>query len=144
MGTSSKTENETETEVKEKLTISSYEETIKALTAQLQEQITANAASWRGSSINQNMEGKYAWKRVPPRSGEPSAKKVYSDGITKTYHWCPYHSQWTIHSPAECKRLKSGRNKKEYKDRKAFKIQDFKEKKASLHPSKGSISGMHA
>ena len=80
MGTSSKTENETETEVKEKLTISSYEETIKALTAQLQEQITANAASWRGSSINQNMEGKYAWKRGPPRSGEPSTKKLYSDG----------------------------------------------------------------
>jgi hypothetical protein len=78
------------------------------------------------------MEGKYAWKRVPPRSGEPSAKKVYSDGITKTYHWCPYHSQWTIHSPAECKRLKSGRNKKEYKDRKAFKKQDFKEKKGKL------------
>ncbi len=56
--TDSETENENETEVKEKLTISSYEESIKALTAQLQEQITANAARWSGSSINQNMEGK--------------------------------------------------------------------------------------
>jgi hypothetical protein len=42
--TSSETENEAETEVKEKLTTSGYEETIKALTTQLQEQITAKVA----------------------------------------------------------------------------------------------------
>jgi hypothetical protein len=134
---SSETENEAETEVKEKLTINSYEEIIKALTAQLQEQITANVTRWSGTGSNQNMEKKYAWKRTPPKSGEPSTKKVYSDGKTKVYHWCTYHSQWTVHSPAECKRLKSGR-KKEYKDRKAFKKQDFKDKKQAYIQAKAA------
>jgi hypothetical protein len=75
------------------------------------------------------MERKYALKRVAPKGGEPSIKKAYSEGKTKTYHWCPYHSQWTIHSTAECKRLKSGKNKKDNKDRKAFKRQCLKDKK---------------
>ena len=104
----------------------------------MQEHITANAAKWSGSGYNQDMERKYAWKRVPPKSGEPSTKKVYSDGKTKTYHWCPYHSQWTIHSSAECKRLKSGKNKKEYKNRKAIKKQDFKDKKQAYIQAKAA------
>jgi hypothetical protein len=76
------------------------------------------------------MDKKYAWKRVPPKSKEPSTKKVYSDGKSKTYHWCPYDSQWTIHSPAECKRLKSTKGKQEYKSKKAIKS---KGKEASIH-----------
>jgi len=75
--------------------INSYEEMIKALTAQLQEQTAAYTARWSGPSSNsqQDMDKKYAWKRVPPKSGEPSTKRMYSDGKNKTYHWCLHHNQ---------------------------------------------------
>jgi hypothetical protein len=54
---------------------------LKALTSQLQETV-ANTARWSGPnpSTQQDMDKKYAWKRVPPKSGEPSIKRVYSDG----------------------------------------------------------------
>lgn len=39
-----------------------------------------------------------AWKYVAPAAGQPTTKKVGK----KTYHYCPFHKQWTIHSPAEC------------------------------------------
>jgi hypothetical protein len=43
---------------------------------------------------------KWAWKDKKPKDNESKTKKV--DG--KTYHWCPKHKAWTIHSPAECKK----------------------------------------
>jgi hypothetical protein len=80
-------EMETEEE-KEKPQANSYEEMIKALAAQLQEQTAADTARWSGPSTSsqQVMDKKYAWKRVPPKSGEPSTKRKYSDGKHKTYH----------------------------------------------------------
>jgi hypothetical protein len=57
------TNSETETkEEKEKPLVSSYEEMIKALTAQLQEQTAAYTARWSGPSSNskQGMDKKYA------------------------------------------------------------------------------------
>jgi len=39
-------------------------------------------------------------------------KRMYSDGKSKVYHWCPHHLQWTIHSPSECKRQPSRMKKK--------------------------------
>jgi hypothetical protein len=77
------TNSETETkEEKEKPKTNSYEEMIKALTAQLQEQTAAYIARWSGpnSSTQQDMDKKYARKRVPPKSVEPSTKRMYSDG----------------------------------------------------------------
>jgi len=74
------TNSDTETkEEKEKPLVGSYEEMLKALTAQLQETV-ANTARWSGPNTQQDMEKKYAWKRMPPKSGEPSIKRVYSDG----------------------------------------------------------------
>jgi hypothetical protein len=73
------TNSETETvEEKEKPLVSSYEEMIKALTAQLQEQTAAYTARWSGPSSNsqQDMVKRYAWKRVTPKSGEPSTKRM--------------------------------------------------------------------
>jgi len=84
------------------------------------------------------MDKKYAWKRVPPKSGEPSTKRVYSDGKQKIYHWCPYHNQRTIHAPADCKRLKPTREKKDYKSRKATKRQDLKDKKQAFMQAKAA------
>jgi hypothetical protein len=81
----------------------------------------------------------HAWKRVPPRSGEPSTKRMYSDGKNKIYHWCPHHNQWTIHTAAECKRLKPTRGKKDYnKNKKAIKRQNFKDKKQAFIQAKAA------
>jgi hypothetical protein len=135
------TNSETETkEEKEKPKANSYDEMIKALTAQLQEQTAAYTTRWSGPSSNsqQDMDKKYAWKRVPPKSGEPSTKRMYSDGKNKTYHWCPHHNEWTIHTAAECKRLKPTRGKKDYKNKKAFKSQNFKDKKQAFIQAKAA------
>ena len=40
---------------------------LKALTAQLQETV-ANSAKWSGLNSQQDMNKKYAWKRIPPKS----------------------------------------------------------------------------
>jgi hypothetical protein len=60
-------------EEKEKPQADSYEEMIKALTAQLQEKTAADTTRWSGpcSNSQQDMDKKYAWKRVPPKSGKP-------------------------------------------------------------------------
>ena len=39
------------------------------------------------------------WMLVKPSEGQPKTKKVNN----KTYHWCPNHQSWTIHTPADCK-----------------------------------------
>jgi hypothetical protein len=136
------TNSETETEEeKEKPNNNRYEEMIKALTVQLQEQTAAYTARWSDSNANsqQDMDKKYAWKRVPPKSGEPSTKKMYSDGKNKIYHWCPNHNQWTIHTAAECMRLKPTRGKKDYnKNKKVIKRQNFKDKKQAYIQAKAA------
>jgi hypothetical protein len=110
-----------------------YQDEIKALTAKLKEYTTAYTARWSGPN-EVNHDKKYAWKRIPPKDGEPVTKKVHVNGISKTYYWCPYHLQWTVHSPKECKRLPSGKAKNRPTDKKAIKRSQFKErKKAYIH-----------
>ena len=130
-------ESEVETEVeKEKSKVQSYEDTIKALTTQLQEYATAYTAKWSGSP-QENLDRKWAWKRIPPKAGEPSCKKVHADGKSKTYYWCPYHNQWTIHTPAECRKVKI--RKRENKSKKVHKkTSNFKEKKQAYIQAKAA------
>ena len=110
-----------------------YEDEIKALTAQLKEYATAYTARWSGSNEVKS-DKKYAWKRIPPKDGDPVTRKERVNGISKTYYWCPYHLQWTIHTPKECKRLPSGKGKSKLTDKKAIKRAQFKErKKAYIH-----------
>ena len=40
-----------------------------------------------------------AWKKVPPKDGEPKEKK-HGD---YTFHWCEHHMAWTVHKPADCR-----------------------------------------
>jgi hypothetical protein len=42
-------------------------------------------------------DGAYAWKDVPPKTGEPQTKPFKG----KTYHWCVNHEhpQWALHNP---------------------------------------------
>ena len=130
-------ESEVETEVeKEKSKVQSYEDTIKALTTQLQEYATAYTAKWSGSP-QESLDKKWAWKRTPPKAGEPSCKKVHADGKSKTYYWCPYHNQWTIHTPAECRKVKI--RKRENKSKKVHKkTSNFKEKKQAYIQAKAA------
>jgi hypothetical protein len=51
---------------------------------------------------------------------------------------CPYHNQWTIHAPADCKRLKPTKRIKDDKGRKAIKRQDFKDKKQNIIQAKAA------
>jgi hypothetical protein len=43
---------------------------------------------------------KWAWKKVPPRSGEPKTKLM--PGFDKDTHWCDVHQAWTVHLPEDC------------------------------------------
>lgn len=40
-----------------------------------------------------------AWKKVPPKDGDPKSKTVGK----LTYNWCLHHMAWTVHKPSECK-----------------------------------------
>lgn len=42
-----------------------------------------------------------AWKKIPPKAGE-AKQKIHKE---LTWHWCDNHMQWTIHTPADCKKL---------------------------------------
>jgi hypothetical protein len=118
---------------KEKYKSKMYKDEIKALTAKLKEYTTAYTSRWSGPN-EVNHDQKYAWKMIPPKDGDPTIKKVHVNGISKTYYWCPYHLQWTVHSPKECKRLPAGKGKKKQSDKKVIKRSQFKErKKAYIH-----------
>lgn len=53
-----------------------------------------------------NTDNKYAWKKVPPKEEESHTKDVNG----KTYHWCPHHSAWTIHTLKSNKRMLNSPN----------------------------------
>ena len=40
-----------------------------------------------------------AWKKVPPKEGEPQTKKIKK----KDFHWCEHHMAWTVHLPTDCR-----------------------------------------
>ena len=77
---------------------------IVALTALIKKQSTTpkkkkeSEKSKDDKKRKQGLDKKWAWKEKNPKDGELKTKK-YAE---KTYHWCPKHSAWTIHSPKEC------------------------------------------
>ena len=42
----------------------------------------------------------WAWKNVALTEGQKQTKKFRK----KTYHWCPNHKMWTIHTPQQCEK----------------------------------------
>jgi hypothetical protein len=56
------------------------------------------------AKINEHSKGKkqnrmiLGWKKKEPSAKDPPVNTVNG----KTYHWCPKHKLWTIHSPADC------------------------------------------
>jgi hypothetical protein len=128
---------ESESEV-EKQPSNSFEDTIKALTAQLKECAEAYTAKWGNPGTSEDKEKKYAWKLIPPKDNEPSEKRMYTDGTSKVYHWCPHHLQWTIHSPSECKRQPSRMKKKSIFKKTKKKKEDFRAKKSAYLQAKAA------
>jgi hypothetical protein len=61
---------------------------------------TDTKRSERGKSSNNS---KWAWKTVPPKAGEP--KTIKRGTPVKTYHWCPKHEAWCIHTPEACEKV---------------------------------------
>jgi hypothetical protein len=45
-------------------------------------------------------EDKWAWKKVPPKEGEPQSKQM--PDFDKIHHWCEDHQAWVVHTPASC------------------------------------------
>ena len=113
-------------------------ETIKALTAKLKT-LEAKSANWSDSKSDSNKDDKWAWKLTPPKDGEATTKKVTVDGRTKTYYWCTYYHQWTIHKPSECKKKSSRLQKKQvFKKNNKSKSTNYKAKKAAYIHAKAA------
>jgi hypothetical protein len=53
----------------------------------------------KDTSNKKNQKKDEAWKKTPPKDGEPKHKK-HGD---YTYHWCEHHMAWTVHKPAACR-----------------------------------------
>jgi len=105
--------------------MSPEEEKLIALTARFEELRDKNL------KLSKNMSGKpksfsnvkpknnskkkqdksYAWKKVPPKSGQSKIMKRDS----KTYYWCPEHLAWCVHKPSECNLKKEREAKSEDK-----------------------------
>jgi hypothetical protein len=55
-----------------------------------------------GRLSKEEMDKKFAWKLIPPKTGEPRTKTVEG----KQYFFCPHHGtkgQWVIHNPEGCR-----------------------------------------
>jgi hypothetical protein len=64
----------------------------------------------KGSSEGKVMLQKY-WKLEPPLNDDQHTKQVLHGNQEKLYYWCKCHKSWTIHTPLECRKRRSGRNK---------------------------------
>jgi hypothetical protein len=64
--------------------------------------LVASAKEVKKGKNNRNRQDRPedAWKKVPPKAGEPLTKIVND----RNYHFCPNHKAWCIHTPAECTR----------------------------------------
>jgi hypothetical protein len=101
--------------------------------------LEAKSANWSDSKSDSNKDDKWAWKLTPPKDGEATTKKVTVDGRTKTYYWCTYHHQWTIHKPSECKKKSSRLQKKQvFKKNNKSKSTNYKAKKAAYIHAKAA------
>lgn len=52
-----------------------------------------------------------SWKLEPSLNKAQQTKQVLHGNQEKLYYWCIYHESWTIHSPWECRKHHSERNK---------------------------------
>jgi hypothetical protein len=100
------------------------QQSILALQTEI-EAVKAQAARGRRNTDSKRKVGEsseWAWKKIPPRSGEPKTKKFKG----KTYHWCTNHNMWCLHKPSECKlKSESSPKKNSKKDRNKIKMRVY-------------------
>ena len=53
----------------------------------------------KNTSNKRNQKEEEAWKKTPPKDGDPKEKSHKG----KTYHWCIHHMAWGIHAPKDCR-----------------------------------------
>ena len=53
----------------------------------------------KNKSDQRRQKADEAWKKVPPKQNEPKTMQKNK----KTWHWCPHHLAWCIHTESECK-----------------------------------------
>jgi hypothetical protein len=100
---------------KEWMKMDEKQQSILALQTEIEEVKAQAATAARGKRKNDGNSkragsSEWAWKKVPPRPGEPKKKKFKG----KTYYWCSNYKLWCLHKPSECK-LRSDDTKKEGK-----------------------------
>ena len=66
-----------------------------ALSPKVEEVDTKNTG---GGTNKQCQKRDETWKKVPPKAGKPSTKKVR----TKDFHWWEHHMAWTVPLPTDC------------------------------------------
>jgi hypothetical protein len=59
---------------------------------------TTTVQDARSSPRNQRARSQDAWKKIPPKTGEPTTKVVDK----KSYIFCPEHKAWCIHTINKC------------------------------------------
>jgi uncharacterized small protein (DUF1192 family) len=88
------------------------DEQVAALTAQialLQANYAAKGNDKGKSATKANAAKKIpAWKKIAPAENEPKTIIKTINDKKKTFHWCPHHQMWTIHSPKDCTYGKDG------------------------------------
>jgi hypothetical protein len=52
----------------------------------------------KDTSNKKNQKKDEAWKKVPPKEGDPKEKQQGK----YTFQWCKHHMAWTIHKPQDC------------------------------------------
>jgi hypothetical protein len=72
--------------------------------------------------------GVWAWKDVAPADGAPKTKVVEN----KTYHWCPKHVAWCIHTPADCRMEATAKAEAEATDKQALAAQAIIDDQGSI------------
>ena len=59
----------------------------------------AKTKNKKNTSTKSHQKKDEAWKKQPPKEGEPHTKEVAG----KKFQWCIHHMAWDIHSASECR-----------------------------------------
>jgi hypothetical protein len=104
----------------------------EALPPLLQQEVVAavnRGRTERRGQIRRDREDE-AWKKVPPKAGEPKVKQHGN----KTWNWCKHHQAWCIHLEEKCEKGKQLQQKQTVANQ-ATKEQQPAEAATGINPS---------
>jgi hypothetical protein len=59
----------------------------------------AKTKNKKNTSMKSHQKKDEAWKKLPPKDGEPQTKEVNG----KKFQWCVHHMAWGVHSASDCR-----------------------------------------